>query len=770
MSLVQTCVRWVALVGSRSGDSNMVPSSAKAEQQDSDTLPYEAATLALANTIEDDRVDSLADSLGKVTVEDPEESEGGVKHEPADDESAPLIEPSIDQKGHVTSKDPKVSDGDNDEKPDQPNSEHVSSETLASDEGCSTSKAEGEVITAGVDSNSLQKDHAGVSPTTPTTTNSCERPRGPQLSPVSQPAQTKDLPASPREHENATDPAPGCGDIVAAQPGANPEQEESEYPTPKATTSVLPRATKKDETDDSLDSLVGKLSGTTLDDTNVANGGIPQERVENKSVQTPAKLEISDEIQTKPGESEGSSAGGSAPSTPCSKGEGDRYYFYTSSGLCYFDDYRCVFCEDGTLVHDGSDFESNTSFYVDGVLYWFVLDVGTEQNPNQLDPSQAPDGLQGPQDDTVALQPSLDNELDYDSHSAPPTTSNSLLGGDIGGLADLFHIEGSIDLNGVINHGLVRDELPLLKQDLEMRHYFHTPGGVHCFDDDRKLYSADGKLVYDGSSSLQAQGPRITNFHLGGSAYWFDEEGLSCRDADGAFSRVITWQIKCGPLDQLSTYQDVVAIQPELNLESSSKPKAEVPSPDSRYDSLENAFHTGLVSMSPGSLNSPYTDSSHIDTTTNPSQLFGNLPLFPASEPGYPQSAQIISRQQLNPVNVRKPTEKAQPAKKRGGNKDHLRCSHCGKQCRRPVALKEHIRTHRKEKPEICPFENCKTGFATKSNMRRHFATHRAAGTLEEYVLVMAQQPSGIQSGKVTSVPPAPHNPYHPVWHYPAKF
>ncbi|KDN43596.1 hypothetical protein RSAG8_05973, partial [Rhizoctonia solani AG-8 WAC10335] len=307
--------------------------------------------------------------------------------------------------------------------------------------------------------------------------------------------------------------------------------EESEYLTPKATTSVLPKATKKDETDDSLDSLVG---GTTLGDTSDSSGGI-HERVENKSVQTPAKLTISDGIPTKPEQSKGSGAGGSVPSTSCSGGEGDLYYFYTSSGLCYLDDYRNVFFEDGALVHDGSsDSESNASFYIDGVLYWFVpggllyqdaggafyrvatYAVGTEQNPNQLDPSQAPDGLQGPQDDTDALQPSLDNKLDCDSHSAPPTTSNSSLGGDIvDHLADLFSgkcsANDSINVNGGINHDPARDELPSLKQDLNLKsvskyklmddepvqpppskpnvdkkYYFHASSRFYYFDDHRR--------------------------------------------------------------------------------------------------------------------------------------------------------------------------------------------------------------------------------------------------------------------------------------------
>ncbi|KDN43594.1 hypothetical protein RSAG8_05971, partial [Rhizoctonia solani AG-8 WAC10335] len=79
----------------------------------SSSTRYKTATLALANWDEDDRTGSLADSLGMVTVEDPNESEGGVKHEPVDDESVPLIESSIDQKG------------DNEDKSDKgPNSEY----------------------------------------------------------------------------------------------------------------------------------------------------------------------------------------------------------------------------------------------------------------------------------------------------------------------------------------------------------------------------------------------------------------------------------------------------------------------------------------------------------------------------------------------------------------------------------------------------------------------------------------------------------------------
>ncbi|KAF8603672.1 hypothetical protein BDV93DRAFT_523138 [Ceratobasidium sp. AG-I] len=64
---------------------------------------------------------------------------------------------------------------------------------------------------------------------------------------------------------------------------------------------------------------------------------------------------------------------------------------------------------------------------------------------------------------------------------------------------------------------------------------------------------------------------------------------------------------------------------------------------------------------------------------------------------------------------------------------DRRRCPECNKVFRRPSSLEDHLNVHSGNKPHVCPYERCKTGFATKSNMKRHFTTHRA-GTLEQYL------------------------------------
>ncbi|KAB5591690.1 Zinc finger protein [Ceratobasidium theobromae] len=79
---------------------------------------------------------------------------------------------------------------------------------------------------------------------------------------------------------------------------------------------------------------------------------------------------------------------------------------------------------------------------------------------------------------------------------------------------------------------------------------------------------------------------------------------------------------------------------------------------------------------------------------------------------------------------------------------DRRRCPQCNKVFRRPSSLDDHLDVHSGAKRKLilglvtrllteltahmCPFKNCRTGFATKSNMKRHFLTHRV-GTLEEY-------------------------------------
>lgn len=56
-------------------------------------------------------------------------------------------------------------------------------------------------------------------------------------------------------------------------------------------------------------------------------------------------------------------------------------------------------------------------------------------------------------------------------------------------------------------------------------------------------------------------------------------------------------------------------------------------------------------------------------------------------------------------------------------NRKHL-CDVCGKSFGKKAILTEHIRTHTKEKPFICPYEGCSKAFSEKGNMTIHYKRH----------------------------------------------
>ena len=56
-------------------------------------------------------------------------------------------------------------------------------------------------------------------------------------------------------------------------------------------------------------------------------------------------------------------------------------------------------------------------------------------------------------------------------------------------------------------------------------------------------------------------------------------------------------------------------------------------------------------------------------------------------------------------------------------NRKHL-CDVCGKSFGKKAILTEHIRTHTKEKPFICPYEGCGKAFSEKGNMTIHYKRH----------------------------------------------
>ncbi|CAE6435610.1 unnamed protein product [Rhizoctonia solani] len=250
----------------------------------------------------------------------------------------------------------------------------------------------------------------------------------------------------------------------------------------------------------------------------------------------------------------------------------------------------------------------------------------------------------------------------------------------------------------------------------ERKHHFYVSNILYYLDEYHNLYSEDGKLVCKSSSSLATDELGIPSFQIGDAPFWLHKDGLLSRTTGDALSRVLAW-----PKDSCAS--------------------------DAKSDSLQ----TGLLPWSPG--NSPPPAGPVPDS----SQTRSTAPFFP--KPSITQSPPIGPARDIDPEKAQ-----VQPARKRG-NKDHLKCPYCEKVCRRPIALKEHIRAHEKDKSEVCPFKDantgiaCDTGFCTKLNMRRHFSIHRA-GTLEEYLGLPSLSPRKKRENAALGFD-APYNPYH---------
>ncbi|CAE7132097.1 unnamed protein product, partial [Rhizoctonia solani] len=620
-------------------------------------------------------------------------------------------EPTSGRKGHVTPKVPAVADERSQDKPADkksapppaPSSKHVLSQTQSLKEECSAVKVEAE-DSIDAQSSPPQKNQVGVLPTISTTT-------------------------------------------------ANPPQEDPEDLTPKATAPLSPRVSKKAGLSDEVDSLADILDRTKLEDTkNNSNSG----NIRFKSAKNKLLRAIIARIKTGGLKVPGTSAE-PEPGTPYSKDEYDLHYFLASSGVYCYDDYRSVWSEDGALVNDGSlnheidiDWDDDLlppSFYVDFTPYWcgsdglfcqdtdgayYAIPIHTVHRGKQLSqPMQSPAPNTSPltQQNTVT-QTTCDPDLLLlrtppvdKSHSSPAIASSGVPLDEHDPYPDFFGITSVHSTNhDCSTHGMVKTKPPLSKPVLNKKYCFDTSRGVYYYDDNRKLYTADDTLVYDGSSIFRAYDSHIPHFEIDGISYRFGQTGLSYQDTDGSFRRVDTYDLSL--MDQPSTYQDdVIVIQPDsdftspycgpslafdetTDVDAPTKYKIEAPSPEPHSNSLYKGLQGGQHPWSPSE---SQADSPIVGTTTS-DDLSPRAPsLFLVTQPGYIQRT------------------------RKRGTKDHLVCPECGKECRRPVALKEHRRTHLGQKPELCPFPSCNTGFATKSNMRRHFLTHRA-GTLEEYI------------------------------------
>ncbi|KAG9089964.1 hypothetical protein FS749_000917 [Ceratobasidium sp. UAMH 11750] len=95
----------------------------------------------------------------------------------------------------------------------------------------------------------------------------------------------------------------------------------------------------------------------------------------------------------------------------------------------------------------------------------------------------------------------------------------------------------------------------------------------------------------------------------------------------------------------------------------------------------------------------------------------GNLGWLMGSVQAWKEETKVIQQERNTPSN----------------KLERRRCQHCQKVFRRATSLEDHLNVHTGAKPHKCPYERCHEGFATESNMKRHFITHRV-GTLEEYM------------------------------------
>ncbi|KAJ1305310.1 hypothetical protein OPQ81_000332 [Rhizoctonia solani] len=317
----------------------------------------------------------------------------------------------------------------------------------------------------------------------------------------------------------------------------------------------------------------------------------------------------------------------------------------------------------------------------------------------------------------------------------------------------------------------------------ENKYCFYASSRLYYFDDLRRVYSEDGTLLYECSFDSQLEDLLSPSFFILGVPYWFDEGGLLSHDTDGTLIRVHTWLsapdllVLDNFLDQVSIPQvDVAVFEPNSNpgsffgVESipmtipdpefytTPKSKTEVLTPNVSSRSLEQALQEGPKPLvwSPTSS----TNKSPIVTTGGSRESSMGPSLFHESQPIMLESHPVVKKWQQDVECARQSEVTARPVRK-PAKEERRRCPECNKLFRRPSSLDDHLNVHSGKKPHICPFEGCNTGFATKSNMKRHFLTHRV-GDLERYRPGITPQepcqPIPTKPGKAPRAPTATYN------------
>ncbi|KAF8747562.1 Zinc finger, C2H2 type, partial [Rhizoctonia solani] len=318
---------------------------------------------------------------------------------------------------------------------------------------------------------------------------------------------------------------------------------------------------------------------------------------------------------------------------------------------------------------------------------------------------------------------------------------------------------------------------------LNNKSLFYAGGRLYYYDDFRRVYSEGGTLIHDGFSDL------LSPFQIDGVPYWFSIDGLLSCDTDGTPYSVFTWHNGPDPLDlcellgpQFISPADPLS-QPDLTPYSHHTPslepisgqlypaligKTEVLSPSVNPNSLQQAFQGGLKPLvwSPTASD----QKSPIVSGTSRASSMGP-PLFPETQYSLPLTNSIVDKWRAETLEAQQEAARARPVRKADKN-ERRRCPVCNKIFRRPSSLEDHLNVHSGDKPHVCPFKGCHTGFATKSNMKRHFLTHRV-GPLEDYGTGMIHQPDVVYKldgtgPKKTSRPPTV--PYNSRAHHTMRF
>jgi len=298
--------------------------------------------------------------------------------------------------------------------------------------------------------------------------------------------------------------------------------------------------------------------------------------------------------------------------------------------------------------------------------------------------------------------------------------------------------------------------------------FFNIGTSIYSFDEDHNIYLEDANgnsFPVHGSGTNDTLLDMLNAFNIGDTMLQFGTANDLYWNNQGTWHPVATWQqpsLDLDPFDrelgtdynssmfseglqsmqpfgfpydfsQFGQSSVTSGLFPEATQSQTKKESEEFLKPNPLNNSLQ-----GSIPWSPSSsTQSPIVSSTSRATSESyeqpliPTSLKSEWPLF-SSQPEF-ESEQEFG--QIAGVQLWKHQTREIQAERHSSGVDKMdrrRCPQCSKVFRRPSSLEDHLNVHSGNKPHVCPFERCKTGFATKSNMKRHFATHRA-GTLEEY-------------------------------------